>query len=622
MNTALIRKELRRLSSLIICFIVVTVFDLVFYLFDQVDVLNWSEFSYAYDTDLAWSSAYVTLVIGVITAYILFPREQTEKTLDFMWGLPINRWSLYIHKVAVATSVLILFIVLGSLTTLLLLSLNSNSTAWRYFSVTEWGFAMISGIAIAFIGLCFGMLASYFKWFGALSLVLILMILSWVGTYYPVYAWVNPSELTSLTYIGHAIQFDTKAWLYHGSTALLALYIGGRLWIRDTEVRQYAFANRYVNKFTLTAFSAVTAFALIGLVYTLVEDDDDDLNQELKITSTTQCCVFSYFESDLGLVLASINNADTIFERVQKNLGVTKSPAAVIDLTDNSDTHAGTARWKKVRINQSELRHPDQFEMVFAHEITHVFSDIESNRRLFSREDSHFFIEGIAEWMEYKVTDRNPTYSRQLAAIAWQRFGLQFKDLMSRDDFGARYDADLAYYIGEVWVSALENSCGSDAPGDLLRSIGEINSSYDLAGVQFWRNRLQHIGCDLSQVNSHFNTLIENTGMRSNSAPAITGSVVSSDESKIQLILVLSDVETGATIDAKRWVYIGYRNSEDDIKEATSYLSAEINANGATVSIPRKNIRGNQFQIQLGIKLPSHEDVFYERWTRINITDE
>jgi len=61
-----------------------------------------------------------------------------------------------------------------------------------------------------------------------------------------------------------------------------------------------------------------------------------------------------------------------------------------------------------------------------------------------------------------------------LAAVSWKRQNIQFSDMINSTAFAQKFDAELHYSLGDIWVSVLAESCGDEAVGNFVRATGRM----------------------------------------------------------------------------------------------------------------------------------------------------
>lgn len=103
----------------------------------------------------------VHVLIGLMAAYLLLPREFDDGTLQFLWGLPVDRWQIVMAKIIAAVSV----VVVGSLALALfaygLTGFARNSIGSEVFSWSTWWLHFTITAGSSLVGLGYGVLACF-----------------------------------------------------------------------------------------------------------------------------------------------------------------------------------------------------------------------------------------------------------------------------------------------------------------------------------------------------------------------------------------------------------------------------------------------------------------------------
>ncbi|MCH9695205.1 MAG: ABC transporter permease [Gammaproteobacteria bacterium] len=617
---SLFSKEIHHLIPLLIALAVLEVLGLLDSFWAQSpETLTWSDLSIFLDRDLATVAGGLYFLIGMVAAYMMFSHEGKQQTLLFLWSLPVKRWHIFFVKLTTAMATMAAMILLGQLTSLWVNSFSVGSLTIGQFSWPLWWREVGALTGVTAIALGYGALVASFRLVGILGFVVAwaaAMVLAYLDASFQ---YLNVMSLLDLEFRGSEILLNAKTWTVHSAIAAICTLLALYRWTRDSRERAQPTRASRVGTRIGTGLSAlvvilfIVAYGTTQIAPQLLYDDGDVQEPSLQ-SIETQHYEFAFFDTDVGAAAVLLAEADQYTEQVMQLLGYETSERILADLTDNSSTdHLGIAGWKKLRMKRSALYDDDLRTHVFVHESAHVLAAAASDRRLSDHyASSLFFIEGLAEWVSFELlelTDERHSL-RLLSALAWQRLNLRFDDMLYSDAFLSRFDQGLIYALGEAWVSTLAEVCGQDAPGAALKAMARPDAPQRVQGVTFWRDNLQAIGCDLSEVNSRFTLLMRSYEGQIAEIPELTGAVSTLDgHVVVSLTLGASELE-----EAYR-VLVRVRDSANASSQSVISESAELIA-GETVAVklPLRMISGQRFQYQIGLEFLPGERPFFSRW--------
>lgn len=613
------RKELHHLLPLILALLVLELMGWAILLTDGTpDTLPWSELSGILTVENAQSASATYFVLGLVAAYMLFPHEREKATLNFLWGLPIERWKLFCTKMIAAFSVLLVVQLSSQLSSALVHSFNVNSIEQTQFSWHLWRLELLLSAGVYFIGLGIGLLASWFRVVGVLAVLLYWVTVGVVQTEYPSLDYLNPASLMVPEYRGAELLFSGKSWAYYLSLAVICAALAGMLWTGygagKAGTRKSKLKPRLRNiSLIVAALVMVVTYLSVTLLNDVVRDAVSNAEAGAKLqVIQTEFYQLSHYSEDLARAQLLQRDADDLSTRVQALLGINLTGKIVADLTDTSEQHLGIAGWKKLRIRRSALYDAAERSHVLVHETAHVLAGLGSDRRMKDHlEETGFFNEGLAEWASYKILGLQEQRKalQILAATAWQRLDLQFDDLIAASRFSQRYDENLVYAIGEAWVTSLAEACGEAAPGAVIRAIAELGET-KFRGRDFWQAALRKANCSFSAVNARFGRLMKDYGAHSKSVPIVRGGVARV-EGKLKFTLQLE----GAAA-AKPYEVIVRVRKNAQVAQGKAYSRRTDIATGESgeIIIPDAVFSGARFQYQLGVVFIEGQRPYFGRW--------
>ncbi len=616
----LMRKEARSLLPLVAAVIALEILGLFDWFISRApDEASWSELSVLADTEMALGVGIAHLILGIIAAYMLFPHERDQRTLALLWSLPASRWLIYVGKLLTAFAVLSALIVAGHLLLLWLVGEGASSVGRAQFRWDVWRLELAALLGLTAISLGYGALVAQFRVLGILGLIVLWSLALYLSLRVRGYDFVNPATLLQPEYRGTDILLSGKAWLTHALAALGAAVLAGFLWTRDdagpaTVVRRSRIRTHVVNAAAgAVAVLLILAYGAGSLLPVFQESGTSTDGRPLQ-NLVTRHFDFSFFAEDNAAAQALARDADGHARAVMKLLDVETNRRIVADLTDDSVDHLGIAGWNKLRMQRDSLYGDEGLRThVLVHETVHVLSMIASDRRLGEHAAyAQFFSEGVAEWAAYETVGLEDQRQalRALSALAWNRFELDFAQMMDALSFRSRYDQNLVYALGEAWVATLADVCGETAPAAVLAAMGRADAPQSLTGVAFWRDTLQAAGCDLARVNAQFDLMLGGLRDELSSVPAVT-SGATADGDLLRVTVTVAKAEPVRIY----YVHVRVRDSAQ-VSSAGMASGVEAVATGssATFEFPASTVSGERFQYQVGLEFLDGERPFYGPW--------
>ena len=616
---ALVEKEVHHLIPLIVALFALELLGLFeSFITKSPDTVTWSDLSVLLNPGIADVAGVIYVILGLVTAYVLFPHEGKLQTLQFLWSLPVRRWQIYVVKLATAMLVLAGMILFGHLALLWVNSFSIGSITGTQFSWALWWRELAVLCGVLMISLGYGALVASFRMAGVLGL-----LAAWATVIFLAYTdasfeFLDPTSLLALEFRGSEILLNPKTWQFHSIVALICALIGGYRWTRDSRAPAERSKSSRIAARVGGGLSVVVVLFLI-VAYGVSElapglGDEDYADDGLSLESfETEYYEISFYNEDVEQARILMDEAEPFAEQVMQQLGFKTKQRILADLTDNSQDHLGIAGWKKLRMERNALYDDELRSHVFVHETAHVVAAAASDRRL-ADHHSHaiFFSEGQAEWVAFEILgledQRNAL--RLLSALAWKRLNLRFEDMLYAGAFRSQFDENLIYALGEAWVSTLAEVCGDSAPGEVLQAMNRPGAPRNLAGTEFWRDTLQASGCDLGAVNSQFVMLMRSYESRIEDVPDLSGAVDTID-GRFAVSLTL-----GPSADDRPYrVFVRVRDGVNAGPLSVTTESAELSPGQSTViDVPLHAISGQRFQYQFGLEFIDNERPFFSRW--------
>jgi len=315
--------------------------------------------------------------------------------------------------------------------------------------------------------------------------------------------------------------------------------------------------------------------------------------------------------------------AESDYEALVSLLGSQNRPVIQTDMTSDSEHALGLASWKKIRMILTSADEIDPlYRRVLSHETAHVFQSVESERAFAKVSNSvNFFIEGMAQYTSFTIVpDAGSRESNWLvSSVSWQRHNIKFAEMTNRRVFASLYDPEMLYGIGDIWVEAMAQTCGVESIGDFLRAVGRDSAPPDLSGIRFWRNHLQHIDCELEQVNNRWRNLMQSIVDQRNigAFPYFENVIIGRDDAT-DLISITAELKAAESGLLPQHYYIRIKSEVSLANTVSPVIKGKLIRDGEIArvefSILPRLIDGKRFRFQLGYTpLPDSRN-YYEKW--------
>lgn len=615
MNTfyRLFKKDAHSLLALIYGLLSLELLTLIEEFFTKSpDNFSWLEYSLFLEVEGGITS-YLFIVIGLIAGYQVFSHERSQATLTLLWSLPISRRKIYLTKLFTAASVISAYGIFSSLLTLWLHSFSASSILQDQFSFSFWAWESSLFLLLQIIGVGFGALISYYRMTGVLVFVGISIVWSVIATLKPELRL----NLLAPEFFGSDFYLNKTGWAVCISAGLFSAILGGLLWTKNVEVNTYVPKGSWRNSRLLSivlysfSFIVVIIFSATTLFPDVFLEGEAENSQTLQSINTANFVIFHYAQDQEPAHLLS-TEAEPLLQEIKELLGASEIAKTQVDLTGESPNHLGIAGWKRLRINSSSLVNAEERHHVFVHELAHVIAAQQSDGMLDDHSNyTKFFNEGLAEWVSFELLgleeNRNALFIQ--AATSWQRLDMKVEDFLYWTEFSKYYDETLVYALGSVWLTALVDTCGKQAPGKVLNAMARPDAPQRLQGIQFWQDLLNNANCDLNIVNNRFNLMMDQLNTLESIVPFLT-SAVTSNTKTIEFDLMLGD---GSSPTYKVYIRARDNASVGPLGTYTETLIIEA-GKSAHLSFSRLGLSGKTFQYQLGVEFIPGQRPYFSRW--------
>ncbi len=572
------------------------------------------------DAGIFTDLVFFNILLFLIAAYSLFPREYDDSTVDFLRSLPVSRSRIFVAKIVAILLLLWLLILFDRVFQIAVLSLNTQSITGKAYWKTDLLF-YVRDCLFAFVIVCHGVFLSWFRTIGLILYCTYLIVLIWLEQVLKVSGVYSVFGFYSNEYNGQNLLLDWATIGFHLVVAALLLFVSYFLW-SNTDSKPRAPGSGKLAKIVPILFSVIAFFMVAGYMITMMGVGSDDSEQGIARV-TSEHYMFSYRDTDEEAMQELLKYAEPDYEALVALLGAKNRPIIQADMTSESNHALGLASWKSIKMiltTKDEVN--PLYRRVLSHETAHVFQSVESDRAFSESGNSvNFFIEGMAQFTSFQIVpdvdSRDSNW--MISAVSWARHNIKFEEMANRQVFATLYDPEMLYGIGDIWVSALAQTCGVESIGNFLRAVGRDNAPPNLSGSLYWRSHLQHIGCELEEVNNHWRGMMQNiVDTRSIGAfPHFENVIVSRDEAT-DLISIIADLKAGELGVLPQNYYLRVQSEVKLANAISPVITGKLVRDGETArvefSVLPRLIDGQKFRYQLGyMPLPDSRN-FYEQW--------
>jgi len=470
------------------------------------------------------SAVFILIAIIVWLGWSLFPKDSDDGTLLHLQSLALTRPKIYAAKVLAALALIVFFFLFSAAVTYLFLSLNPQSIHGKFYADVEVKY-LLKYTAFAAIVLCYAVFLSSFRLIGLIVFAGYFALVSWLETSIGnIGAW-NLVNLMRVDYFGSVPVTDWGMYAKHGIVALFALILGYLRWMKREN--SPTFGKIALNSPWLTVPAMVILF--VGLIGFLLNHSNNAVSarNESFATLETDHYRFVYDKNAAPYAEELSQYADGMLNDVADYLNAETPPMIQTDLTARTSHIAGLAVHNRIRMRLRRIAQDTENQFVLAHETAHIFQSSATNRRLKKAGSSvGFFIEGMAQQVAFTVApdDDRRQLNWIVGALAADRHDIDFNDLVDGQELARKFDAELPYTLGDLWVNTMTEVCGHDSLGKFLEIIASDDAVLSMQGIAFWRQHLQRIPCELEDINFRFKERIDEI-VASDAAKAIPTTV-------------------------------------------------------------------------------------------------
>ncbi len=451
-----------------------------------------------HDTD-GWLILSGTLTFAVAHASVA--PELRLGHVHFLDALPVSRRQVYLAKVmAGGLVVLAILVITGAMKLLIVAATTSEHTASTQAILASL-FVHQAAALIASYG--FGALLS---WLGGLGWALLL--LSYTGLFVVAESSAGLRPLSIFHGYGtvrfdqgevRALLWPAQAWFLFGGLSTIisgVLFCGPGHALIDRGSRWMPKAQRALVLFIFGLMILLGVIAAIGLV----GPAGDRLTQRSHLVREAGFEVL-ISEDSKAQAMPIVEELSEIDASVRAVMNRQDSLHIAIEFMGGGRYHAGQYTGGKIRLSAAK-----DGAHVLAHELAHAYAH-EAAQDALTRHMDHlrFFNEGLAMWVADQAvgTSSSSDAFRAWAGAIWTMQHHHFDALTEDKARGVRFDPFEPYPLGLVFVEALVDEGGPEAPLQVLRAIAGLPLQR-LSGRTVWYRLAHATGIDLQSALRHY----------------------------------------------------------------------------------------------------------------------
>jgi len=575
----------------------------------------------------------VLVLITLVVAYALFPIEHDESTIDFLHALPVSRSCIYLAKVLAGFILLSSLFILDHVISLVLLATNPQSIDGRFYP--EFFFKQVFiELVFVFVVLSYGVVLSWFRWFGLVVCFLYFVILVSLELKFGDVGLISIMSVLQIDISGQSMKLVWKNILVHLGISIVVLYVGYFLWSRDHRVKDMHSQPKSRRWVMLIGGVILYLSASAALIFEARQIDQSINNQKL-MTVSTEHYRFVAPSSSFETLSKLRRYADQDYRELVTLLDTKHNPTIQADLTSKSVHALGVANWTKIFMNIAGGESIREYRRILSHETVHTFQAIESERKLSKHYGStKFFIEGMAQFASFHIVSNEPLRASnwELAAIAKKYLDIEFDDIVNFNDFVTRFDEDLVYSLGDVWTEALVEICSRTILGDILRIVGREGAALTRTGRAWWSYVLTDAGCELNDVIDHWNTMLDDlsTSVDQRLFPTFSSPTITRDDTSRRLRMKVNlTAKQGLIVPDSFILRVRSQAKLSDIPDSVFFGKADLQRESAIANsgnsislsfvLPVAAQEQGALNYQLGYVPKDGERAFFERWRRASV---
>ena len=490
-------------------------------------------------------------------------KELDGRTAEFLDGLPVGRFEVYLSKV-VAVWLVLLVGPLSSFIQSYVFYLSGYSSLSGAFPWEGLWPLWLGWYAQAVVMVGYGLALGPLRRFGWVAVTTVAV---WVSTAHQetLAAGLSLTDLVSVNFIGPNRQMAWTALWTQLVVAGAGYLVGGLLYAS----RGHGLADG-VARFSESNWGRratfVAAVALVGLWTSLLGTFDAFTSRSTKAREKAGLAGFRSFRRASAdtehyrfliprqyraVIRPVLRDADQVYEQVREQFEGPALDQIVVDTTRSLKQHnrAGQAHGQLVLVDVHDISSSTATLVVLAHETSHVYTaSIAKGRMRDASQTTRILEEGLAQYVERnyakavfpKSRHADETPSERVVAALWSRDDIKLDLLLDNRKLVQRHDHVLAYYFGEQLVVAMVERYGKRAPFDFIRALGRADAPTHLDGLALWEDTLQAANMDLEGLREAFEVRMALLTKRherfTKALPRLVGAVETDDAGRLGVV--------------------------------------------------------------------------------------
>jgi hypothetical protein len=605
---ALLRKETEALAPYWLAFAVLAAANLLSGLWDPSFVLDGLGARFSSGV----GNAGTLWVLSFLVGHGAVAHELREGHVEFLDALPVGRWAVFLAKLA-ACVLPVLALVAASLAMDLFLvaAIRPPASLSPVQPVLTMHLVMLgSGLS----GLGVGMLLSWvgpLAW-GVLGLAMLIGLCANV-VYPPIDGWLPLiGSFGALEWEGTSASHPVAPPLAFTLLGVFGVAASGLLFLGPGRVlTERGSTSVAAVRFSLLGCLAllVAPLGLLAAVMVLLQHGGVLLAGKRALRSDGGDFRILYAPGSSSVAREVAARIDPLAREVGALMGNPSPLRLDVELLGAPANHLGVFTGGKIRLTTS----PD--EPTLAHELAHAHAfALTGPGGAPHQHATHFFDEGLADWVQARVSGEDPV--PRIAGLIYETGQARFEDLVDHPRHLARHDIRQSYVLGQVFVEALVQVGGPEAPACVLRELGRLGSR-PMAGLAVWYGLAERCDLDLDAVQDRWRAELEAARARFDGpVPRLRVAVVAAHDSPDGR----ARLEVRDERDLGWELLCGFRSGPDDAVHRWVYIPAWQGA----CRVPTESLSGHTVQYQVGYRMPGSgdgppsevglEDVYLE-WT-------
>ena len=467
--------------------------------------------------ELIYISGIANFILIYFMSNHLFKQEFDGKTMEYLDTLPITRSAVFFTKILLLWLIIVSVELIDSVIVMTFQTMSLDSLSSSFYWDFNTKLVLIDCFAY-FVMITFCVLFSYLRRFSVLIILMVFIGFFTLEKVYPDIALLNFFSLFELHFYGQQLLFPESLMMVQIGLALTCLLFA---WLLFCSRLVESLKNWKLKKSTaIKFFIGLSVFSLsIFLLYTAItkltpktNTQDYDAEQGsfddfTTMNAYTKFYVFVYNKNQHQQIQPLLAQADDIYLAVSTFFDSTLDHPITVDITTNSNHYAGSAYWKKIRMDSNQIE--DGFQSTLGHETAHIFISVLSDQHASKYFNAlRVLHEGLANYVEYHLFRDTDALQRlrSLSALASSKEKQWFDVLIDNETFTQKWDGGLVYPLGERLFASIIAKHGKQSVLNFIQALDSEENIKDLSAYELWTYLMNQSGLSLSRSVNQFST--------------------------------------------------------------------------------------------------------------------